>query len=90
MGHQHRAGACYVTEAESHGTHYRSTITITGDAAGGCLLTMDFAGSGTSLITKAVGATVGRLFEGPTRKALQADLAAIAAAAEADEATAAG
>lgn len=81
-------GRSYVTEAESHGTHYRSTLTITPAESGGATLTMDFVGTGTSLVTKVLGATVGRLFEGATRKALQSDLAAIAAAAEADEAPA--
>lgn len=77
-------GRAYTTEANSHGAKYRSTITVA-PAQQGSTLTMQFDGTGTNVLTKVFGATVGRLFEGSTRKALQADLAAIAAAAEADQ-----
>lgn len=82
------AGRKYVVEAESHGAHYRSVLEVSPEA-NGSRLSMQFDGTGTNVVTKVLGNTVGRLFEGPNRKAMQADLAGIAAAAEADEAAAA-
>lgn len=76
-------GRSYRTEAASHGMNYESMMEVVpvGDSA--CTLTMRFAGEATSTTSKVMGATIGRLFVGSTRKALAKDLADIAAAAEA-------
>lgn len=80
-------GRRYVVEAESHGAHYRSVLSVV-PTERGSLLSMKFEGTGTNVVTKVMGATIGRLFEGANRKAMQDDLARIAAAAEAEEAAA--
>lgn len=77
-------GVSYTVAAESRGTAYRSVMSVAATDSGS-LLTMEFDGTGTNVITKALGATVGKLFEGATRSALQADLVAVARAAESDE-----
>lgn len=74
-------GRSYVVEADGRGAHYRSTITVE-PAEGGSRLSMTFGGEPTGVVGKVLAATVGWLFQGPTRKALQKDLEDIAAAAE--------
>lgn len=72
----------YRVEADNDGTHYVSDMGVRADGSGS-LLTMTFgaeqAGGG---LRKLVERTVSRAFEGATRKALQKDLADIAAEAE--------
>jgi len=75
-------GKSYTTEANSHGAHYRSKMSVEPVGAGS-RVTMTFAGEPHGTIAKVMAATVGKLFEGATRKAIQQDLADIAAAAEA-------
>ena len=76
-------GRSYTVEADSGGTHYRSVLTVE-PAAGGAVITMTFGAEQTGgRIASFLTRTVGRLFQGPTRKALQQDLDDIAAAAEA-------
>jgi hypothetical protein len=77
-------GVSYTVAAESRGTAYRSVLTVVATDSGS-LLTLEFDGTGTNVITRALGATVGKLFEGATRSALQSDLVAVASAAESDE-----
>jgi hypothetical protein len=74
-------GRSYVVESDSRGVHYRSTLTLTplGDAT---RLTMTFGGQTRGVIASFLGATLGRLFEKATRKALQQDLDDISVAAE--------
>lgn len=86
-------GRSYTVEADSGGTHYRSVLTVEPAATGatGATITMTFgAEQSGGRIATFLSATVGRLFQGPTRKALQQDLDDIAAAAEAAEDEAAG
>lgn len=76
-------GRSYTVEADSGGTHYRSVLRVTPSATG-ATIAMTFGAEQTggrisSLLTR----TIGRLFQGPTRKALQQDLEDIASAAEA-------
>lgn len=75
-------GRSYTVEANSRGAHYRSVLAV--DPLGGerSRLSMTFGGEPTGLASKLLSATLGRLFEGATRKALEQDLADIAAAAE--------
>lgn len=84
-------GRSYSVVAASHGARYESGFDVTpvGDAA--CQLRMTFSGEPTTSAGRLMAATVGRLFAGATRKAVEADLADIAAAAEGGRgATAAG
>jgi len=73
-------GQSYVVEAESNGAHYRSVFTVEQIQDGHTELTMSFGAEPTGLFGKIMGATVGRLFAGATRKAVQTDLSEIAAA----------
>ncbi len=75
-------GRSYRVEAESHGAHYVSTVSVE-PVARDSRLAMTFAGRPTGVLAKIMAATVGRLFQGATRRALQKDLDEIAAAAEA-------
>ncbi len=76
-------GAAYVVESDSRGTHYVSEFTLRGDGPDGCVLTMSFRGEPGGTVSKVFASTVGKLFESGTRKAIEQDLADIAAAAEA-------
>jgi hypothetical protein len=62
---------------------YESTFTLQPTGVEQCTLTMVFSGEPTSTMSRATAATIGRLFVGQTRQALERDLADIAAAAEA-------
>lgn len=75
-------GHAYTVEADSRGVHYRSTMSVVPLGAGSSRLEMTFAGHPQGLGAKVLGATIGKLFEGQTRKALQRDLDDLAAAAE--------
>lgn len=73
----------YTVEAGSGGTSYRSTIAVMPLDERRCRLTMGFSAQSAGIAGRVLSATVGRLFLGSTRKALQRDLDDIAAAAEA-------
>lgn len=77
------AGRSYVTEAESHGAHYRAVTTVEPRGESGSLVTMTFGATPRSTVAKIADATIGRFFRGATAKALQKDLDDIAAAAQA-------
>ncbi len=73
-------GRSYTVEADGHGAHYTSTLTVDPAAAGSrVVMTFDAQPQGT--LAKILAATVGRLFMGATRKALAKDLDDIARAA---------
>ena len=74
-------GRSYTTEARSHGAHYRSTHSVEA-IEGGSRITMAFGAEPTGTLAKIFSVTIGRLFDGYTRKALAKDLVDIAAAAE--------
>ncbi len=76
-------GTSYTVIAASHGMLYESIFTIQPRGADTCTLTMLFGGEPTSTMSRAMAVTIGRLFAGQTRKALEKDLADIATAAEA-------
>ncbi len=76
-------GRSYTVVADSHGTAYSSTLEVVAEGDAACVLRMTFGGEPTSAVSRVMAATVGRLFVGTTRKALEKDLADIAAAAEA-------
>ena len=75
-------GRSYTVEADSRGAHYRSVLSVEPDGAGS-RLSMSFEAEPSGTVAKLMAATIGRLFEGSTRKALKQDLDDIAAAAEA-------
>lgn len=75
-------GRSYTVESDGRGAHYRSVITVE-PHNGHTNLSMTFGGEPQGALGKVMAATVGRLFTGATRKALEQDLADIAAAAEA-------
>ena len=74
-------GKSYAVEAQSHGAIYRSLISVT-PTKDGSTLAMSFSGEPTNMLSRVMGATVGRLFQGATKKALVQDLDDIAALAE--------
>ncbi len=74
-------GASYTVESHATGATYRSVMTVAADGEGS-RLTMSFSAEAGSTVSKVFSATIGKLFEGGTRKALEQDLADIAAAAE--------
>jgi carbon monoxide dehydrogenase subunit G len=74
-------GRSYTVVSDSRGVLYRSVMRV--DPAGqGCRLRWEFGAEPKSLSGRLMS-LLGRFFEGSTRKALQADLDDIAAAAEA-------
>lgn len=74
-------GRAYTVEADGRGAHYRSVLSVK-PAGEGAVLEMSFSGEPTGVFSRFMAATVGKLFEGATRKAFEKDLAEIAAAAE--------
>lgn len=76
---QHR----YVVEADSHGAAYRSEVRVESDGTDVSTIRMTFAATPHGTVNRLLAATVGRAFQGATRKALQTDLDEIAEAAEA-------
>ena len=75
-------GTAYVTEAASHGSHYRSRVWVVDDGAGS-RVGMSFSGRPTSTLTRILYLPMGLLMKSATRKALLKDLQEIRAAAEA-------
>ena len=74
----------YVVESDSRGTHYVSTFTLVADADHGSVLTMSFSGEPSGTAARVFASVMARMFASATRKAIEQDLADIAAAAEAD------
>jgi len=72
----------YTVVAVNGSTTYTSTVSVEPVGAERCLLRMSFAGSSSGLIGRLLAATVGRLFAGATRRALEQDLVDLAAEAE--------
>lgn len=74
-------GRSYTVEADNRGTHYVSEL-IVEPAGDGAVIRMTFGAEQGGRLNRLLASTVGRAFEGATRKALQQDLDDIAAAAE--------
>lgn len=76
-------GESYVVIARPDGANYRTVMSIlpTGETA--CTVSMEFGANPKGTMTRFMGATMGKMFEGATKKALQRDLDDIAAVAEA-------
>ncbi len=78
-------GRSYVVNAESHGSKYTTTISVTPTGSGASKVTIDFGAEPVGTMAKVMKATIGRFFENATKKAFAQDLDDIAAAAEAKE-----
>lgn len=76
-------GASYVAEAESNGAKYTTTMKVVATGERSSRVSMSFGAKPTGTMAKVMGATLGKLFENATRKALAQDLDDIAAVAEA-------
>ncbi|HEX7072382.1 MAG TPA: SRPBCC family protein [Rhodothermales bacterium] len=76
--------AYYVTEANSHGTHYRTEIRLD-EERGGTLLKMRFEGSPESGMAKFLSVVFGWLMKRSVSKALLQDLNDLKRAAEASQ-----
>ena len=76
-------GESYVVIARPDSANYRTVMSIlpTGETA--CVVSMEFGANPKGTMTRFMGATMGKMFEGATKKALQRDLDDIAAVAEA-------
>jgi uncharacterized protein YndB with AHSA1/START domain len=74
-------GHSYTVEAESMGEGFRSVITVEPSPLGS-VITMSFNSEPTGTVSKVLAGTVGKLFEGGTKKALVRDLEDIAVIAE--------
>jgi carbon monoxide dehydrogenase subunit G len=77
-------GRSYTVETDSGGAHYRSVISVE-PAPAGSIITITFGAESTSGVSKVLAGTIGKLFEGGTRKALVQDLEDIAVIAESED-----
>jgi carbon monoxide dehydrogenase subunit G len=77
------AGTSYVAMVESNGAEYTTIMKVVDTGSNSSEVSMDFSAEPTGTMAKLMGATVGKLFESATRKALAQDLDDIAATAEA-------
>lgn len=75
-------GEAYAVEADPDGSNYRSVMSVAATGDGTSTVSMEFGADPKSAFAKLMGATVGRLFIGSTKKAIAADLDDIATAAE--------
>ena len=76
-------GRSYTVAAESLGEGFRSVITVDPSPIGS-VITMSFSAEPAGTVSKVLAGTVGKLFEGGTRKALVRDLEDIAEVAESE------
>jgi carbon monoxide dehydrogenase subunit G len=76
-------GTSYVVAAESNGARYATIMKVVATGEHTSTISMNFGAEPTGTMARVMGATVGKLFENATRKALAQDLGDIAAAAEA-------
>jgi carbon monoxide dehydrogenase subunit G len=74
-------GRSYTTEAVNRGVRYTSQMAVEPTGANTSRLSMHFEAEASGLLNKTLGAVVGRLMVGTTRKMMQQDLVDIAAAA---------
>jgi len=73
--------AYYETEARSHGSVYRTRLSLE-DRQGKTRLAMNFGAEAETFFTKVLSAVFGVLMKGPMRKAIQKDLDDVKRAAE--------
>jgi carbon monoxide dehydrogenase subunit G len=75
-------GTSYVVKAASNGARYTTVMAVTPKDGDSSEISTEFGAEPTGTMAKVMGATIGKLFENATRKALAQDLDDIAAAAE--------
>lgn len=75
-------GRSYLTEADNHGAHYESTVSVTALSDTTCELTMRFDATASGFLNKTLGVVVGKLMERSVRKMIKQDLDDLVAAAE--------
>jgi hypothetical protein len=80
------SGRRYDTLAESHGARYHSAVQVDAIDDARSRLTMSFDAEPQSLLAKVLGVVMGPMMASASRKALERDLADLAAAAELDAA----
>jgi carbon monoxide dehydrogenase subunit G len=76
-------GRSYTTQAQHGKATYTSVMSVEPNGDDACVLSMHFDAEVSGVLNKTLGAVVGKLMEGSTRKLMQQDLADIAEAAEA-------
>jgi hypothetical protein len=76
-------GESYVVIARPESANYRTVMSVLPRSETSCTVSMEFGANPKGTMTRLMGATIGKMFVGATRKALGADLDDIAAAAEA-------
>jgi carbon monoxide dehydrogenase subunit G len=76
-------GRSYTTQAQHGKAAYTSVMSVEPNGDDACVLSMHFDAEVSGVLNKTLGAVVGKLMEGSTRKLMQQDLADIAEAAEA-------
>ena len=76
-------GRSYTTGAQHGKAHYTSSLRVEPTGEDACVLSMHFDAEVEGMLNKTLGAVMGKIFEGSTRKLMQQDLADIAEAAEA-------
>lgn len=76
-------GRSYTVEADGQGAHYVSTLSVEAADEDRSRVSMTFAAEPDGVVGKIMAATIGKLFQGATRKAIEKDLDDIKAAAEA-------
>jgi carbon monoxide dehydrogenase subunit G len=75
-------GTSYTVSGDSRGTTYTSTFRVEAAGDGRSRVTMTFGAVPSGAVARVLAATLGRLFVGASRKALQQDLDDIGVAAE--------
>lgn len=76
-------GESYVVIARPDSANYRTVMSVLPTGEGACTVSMEFGANPKGTMTRFMGATMGKMFAGATRKALLANLNDIASAAEA-------
>ncbi len=77
-----RDGRSYTTAADGKGAYYTSVISVAPRGAAGATVSMSLGAEPKGLGSRVLAATIGRLFVGPTTRAIGKDLDDVAAAAE--------
>ena len=75
-------GRSYTVFSAGRGANYTSTMSTEAGADGLSIVSMTFGAEPTGALSRIMGSTIGRLFEGATRRMIEQDLADIVAAAE--------
>lgn len=75
-------GESYVVIARPESANYRTMMAVSSTGESTCTVSMEFGANPQGTVSRFMGATMGKMFAGATKKAIAADLDDIAAAAE--------